>query len=126
MAAKQQSSFNEPKRTRNAVATREAILQSAAAAFSRHGYDGIGVRDIAQTAGVTAVLVNRYFGSKEELFAATVELAFANVSFLQGEFMEFAERLTAAIMTKKTGTPARPYDGFLLLLRSAPNPVRRD
>jgi AcrR family transcriptional regulator len=122
MAAKQQASFNQPKRTRNAVATREAILQSAAAAFSRHGYDGIGVREIAQTAGVTAVLVNRYFGSKEELFAATVELAFENISFLQGEFTEFADRLTAAIMTKKTGTPARPYDGFLLLLRSAPNP----
>jgi AcrR family transcriptional regulator len=73
-------------------------------------------------AGVTGVLVNRYFGSKEELFAATVELAFANISFMEGEFMQFADRLTAAIMTKKTGTPARPYDGFLLLLRSAPNP----
>jgi AcrR family transcriptional regulator len=122
MAVKQESSFHQPKRTRNAVATREAILHSAAAAFSRHGYDGIGVREIAQTAGVTAVLVNRYFGSKEELFAATVELVFTNISFLEGEFMELADRVTAAIMTKKTGTPARPYDGFLLLLRSAPNP----
>src|ERR1700731_2206884 len=103
MAAKQESSLNQPKRTRNAVATREAILQSAAAAFSRHGYDGIGVREIAQKAGVTGVLVNRYFGSKEELFAATVELAFANISFLEGDFMEFADRLTAAIMTRKTG-----------------------
>lgn len=122
MTAKRGSSLIQPMRKRNAAATREAILHSAAAAFSRHGYDGIGVREIAQTAGVTAVLVNRYFGSKEELFAAAVELVFANVSFLEGEFMEFADRLTAMIMKKTTGTPAKPYDGFLLVLRSAPNP----
>jgi AcrR family transcriptional regulator len=56
-----------PRRPRNAVATREAILHSALAAFSRHGYDGVGVREIARTAAVTGGLVNRYFGSKEQL-----------------------------------------------------------
>jgi AcrR family transcriptional regulator len=65
--------------------------------------------------------VNRYFGSKEELFAAAVEVAFADNSFIEGESTEFADRLTAAILTKKTGTHARPNDGFLLFLRSAPN-----
>jgi AcrR family transcriptional regulator len=40
--------------------------------FSHHGYDGIGVREIAQTAGVTGVLVNRYFGSKQEERAAMI------------------------------------------------------
>ena len=58
---------DRPKRPRNAAATREAILHAALAAFSHYGYDGIGVREIAQMAGVTGVLVNRYFGSKEEL-----------------------------------------------------------
>jgi AcrR family transcriptional regulator len=92
-----------------------ALVPKLAKRFSAAGY-------CTQTAGVTGVLVNRYFGSKEELFAATVELAFANTSFMEGDFTQFADRLTDAIMTKKTGTPARPYDGFLLLLRSAPNP----
>ena len=58
-----------PRRRRNAAATRAAILQSARKAFARKGYDGAGVREIAEGAGVTAMLVNRYFGSKEKLFA---------------------------------------------------------
>jgi AcrR family transcriptional regulator len=49
-------------RARNAAATRQAILQSALVAFTQHGYDGVGVREIARAAGVTAMLVNRYFG----------------------------------------------------------------
>jgi len=121
MAAKQELSFDQPKRRRNALATREAILQSALAAFSRHGYDGIGVREIAEAAGVTAVLVNRYFGSKEELFAEAVELAFADNSLFEGEFTELANRLSAVIM-RKTEPQDKPNDALLLLLRSAPNP----
>src|SRR4051794_29036776 len=58
-----------PVRRRNAGATRQAILASARTAFARAGYDGVGVREIAHGAGVTAMLVNRYFGSKEQLFA---------------------------------------------------------
>jgi AcrR family transcriptional regulator len=121
MTSKQESSRDQPKRPRNAVATREAILQSALAAFSCHGYDGIGVREIAQAAGVTAVLVNRYFGSKEELFAAAVEVAFDNRWVLDGDFSTLAQRLTADLMTK-TDKDAEYTDGFFLLLRSAPNP----
>jgi AcrR family transcriptional regulator len=75
------SHFDEPqrhaKRPRSAAATRAAILDSALRAFSRAGYDGVGTREIARDAGVTAMLVNRYFGSKEALFAAAVEVAFA-------------------------------------------------
>jgi AcrR family transcriptional regulator len=65
------------KRPRSAAATRAAILDSALRAFSRTGYDSVGTREIARDAGVTAMLVNRYFGSKEALFAAAVEVAFA-------------------------------------------------
>ncbi len=119
MAAKRESSSAQPRRLRNAAATREAILQSAVVAFSGHGYEGVGVREIARTAGVTAVLVNRYFGSKEELFAAAVEVAFANHNLFQGDPAELANRLTAAIMKR---SEPRPHDPFLLLLRSAPNP----
>ena len=61
-----------PARRRNAAATREAILASARRAFARAGYDGAGVREIAAGAGVTAMLVNRYFGSKEQLFAEAI------------------------------------------------------
>jgi AcrR family transcriptional regulator len=112
---------HKAKRPRNAAATREAILHSALTAFSRHGYDGIGVREIAQAAGVTGVLVNRYFGSKEELFSAVVELAFADNGLFQGDHELLAHRLACKIVTK-TKKSAEPADSFLLLLRSAPNP----
>src|SRR3984893_18627710 len=101
MTEKQRLPVDPPKRPRNAVATREAILQSALVAFSRHGYDGIGVREIAQTAGVTAVLVNRYFGSKEGLFAAAVEIAFADRSLFEGDPSMLAQGLTATGMTMR-------------------------
>lgn len=122
MTEKQKAPNDQPKRPRNAAATREAILQSALAAFSRHGYDGIGVREIAQAAGVTAVLVNRYFGSKEELFAAAVETAFAGrANFFEGDSSLLAQRLTADVVTK-CEKDAERINVFFLLLRSAPNP----
>jgi AcrR family transcriptional regulator len=109
---------HQPKRRRNAAATREAILQAALAAFAHQGYDGVGVREIAQTAGVTAVLVNRYFGSKERLFAAAVEAAFADSSLFRGDSSTFAHRLAALVVSQD----GQPSDPLLLLLRSAPNP----
>jgi AcrR family transcriptional regulator len=108
-------------RPRNAVATRAAILQSALSAFADRGYDGAGVREIAHTAGVTAVLVNRYFGSKERLFAAAVEAMFADKGLFGGDAATLAQRLAALVVTKgdQDGHPNAP---LLLLLRSAPNP----
>ncbi len=55
-------------RTRNAAATRAAILDAAKARFRREGYDEVGMRDVARDAGCDPALVSRYFGSKEELF----------------------------------------------------------
>ena len=73
-------------RPRNAAATREAILNSAIRNFARAGYDGVGVREIASDAGVTAMMVNRYFGSKEQLFAEAVEVSFAPPAVIAERF----------------------------------------
>ncbi len=62
----------KPTRRRNAEETRSAILASARRAFAESGYDGAGLRGIAEAAGVTAMMVGRYFGSKEQLFAEVV------------------------------------------------------
>jgi AcrR family transcriptional regulator len=117
MTEKKDLPVDRPKRPRNAAATREAILHAALAAFSHYGYDGIGVRDIAQTAGVTGVLVNRYFGSKEELFAATVAIICADNRIFEKDSTTLASRLAAKVMSK-----TEPIDALLLILRSAPNP----
>jgi AcrR family transcriptional regulator len=121
MSKKPRPPIPKASRPRNAEATREAILQSALIAFADRGYDGVGVREIAHTAGVTAVLVNRYFGSKERLFAAAVEAMFADNSLFGGDASTLAQRLAAVVVTKsdRDGQPNAP---LLLLLRSAPNP----
>src|SRR5882762_5291952 len=76
---------SEPARRRNAAATRLAILGSARQAFALAGYEGAGVREIARGAGVTAMLVNRYFGSKEQLFAEVIAQAMTTPIILSAE-----------------------------------------
>src|SRR5438034_10393490 len=82
------ASERPPERRRNAVATRQAILDSARVAFTRSGYDGVGVREIAQAAGVTAMLVNRYFGSKQQLFEEVVEVTLSAPGILTNKVTE--------------------------------------
>lgn len=109
-----------PKRARNAAATREAILDSAVVAFTKSGYDGVGVREIAQAAGVTAMLVNRYFGSKEELFAEAVDVAFAPRTVVGDDATTLGPDL-ARNLAASTAPGSDHLDPFLLMLRSAGN-----
>lgn len=110
----------QPRR-RNAVATRAAILASAREAFARAGYDGAGVREIAHGAGVTAMLVNRYFGSKERLFAEAITQSMTTTSVLTRRLADASisgEEL-AALLVEITRADATPLEGFQILLRSA-------
>lgn len=54
--------------------TRGVILSAARHAFAAKGFSATSIRGIAADAEVDAALVHHYFGSKQELFLATVEL----------------------------------------------------
>lgn len=110
----------ETPRRRDAAATREAILRSARQAFARSGYDGAGVREIAAGAGVTAMLVNRYFGSKEQLFAEVIAAA-AEPVILTPENLASADlgETIARMLVEITRSGDTPLDGFLIMLHSA-------
>jgi AcrR family transcriptional regulator len=54
--------------------TREAILRAATEEFGEHGYDRTTIRGVARRAGVDAALVHHYFGRKQDLFVASLEL----------------------------------------------------
>src|SRR5260221_13620813 len=82
-------------RPRNAVATRDAILLSALRAFADRGFNGVGLREIAQGAGVTAMLVRHYFGSKEQLFSEVVARAVATPIILNQENIASGKRAEA-------------------------------
>ncbi|MFD6892783.1 TetR family transcriptional regulator [Streptomyces sp. NPDC059957] len=55
--------------------TQERIRLAARAEFAARGYDKTSVRGIAKAAGVDPALVHHYFGSKDDLFAAAIELS---------------------------------------------------
>jgi AcrR family transcriptional regulator len=79
------------------------------------------VREIAKGAGVTAMLINRYFGSKERLFAEVVAEAMETPSILTREIIAsptLGEDLAAALVDQ-TKAGATPLDGFLITLHSA-------
>jgi AcrR family transcriptional regulator len=56
--------------------TRERILVSARELFSQNGIGKTSIRAIAADAGVDSALVHHYFGTKEQLFAAAINIPF--------------------------------------------------
>lgn len=55
---------------------RTRILEAARTEFAERGYDKTSMRGIAKAAGVDAALVHHYFGTKDEVFAAAIEVSF--------------------------------------------------
>jgi AcrR family transcriptional regulator len=54
--------------------TRQRILTSARELFARNGISNTSIRAVAAAAGVDSALVHHYFGTKEQLFAAAVQI----------------------------------------------------
>jgi AcrR family transcriptional regulator len=59
-------------RSRDAAASRDALLQAAQALFGQQGFERTTIREIGEQAGVDAALIARYFGSKADLYIAAV------------------------------------------------------
>lgn len=63
-----------PARLRpSSEAKRAAIVEAAAQAFFRSGYEAASIEAIAEEAGVSKVTIYNHFGDKRALFAAAVE-----------------------------------------------------
>ena len=97
-----------PSRPRNAQATRDAILAAARTLFTQHGFEGVGLREIAAQVGVNASLVNRYFGSKEALFTAAVDAPFDFSTWAEADPRTLATGLVRYIL----GKPLAEVTGF--------------
>jgi AcrR family transcriptional regulator len=101
--------------------TRGAILTAARAQFAERGYDGTKLRDVAAAADVDVALVSYFFGSKDRLFAAAMELS-GNPAELIGQLLDegtdgLGERLLRALLAlwdEPTGT-----NPMVALVRSA-------
>jgi AcrR family transcriptional regulator len=121
-AMAQRPANSRPRRKRNAVATRAAILEAAASHFATEGYENAGVREIAADAGVTAALVNRYFGSKEGLFAEVIKRALDMGHLVESQQGGLADHLARVMVYGREGSWGWGYTPLLLLLRSATVP----
>ncbi|MFJ3231734.1 TetR family transcriptional regulator [Streptomyces sp. NPDC086787] len=104
--------------------TRDRILTAAREEFSERGYEKTSVRGIAKAAGVDSALVHHYFGTKEQVFEAAIEVAFAPAfnapgAVADGPLDGVGERLTRFIFgiweNPTTRTP------LLAIVRSAVN-----
>jgi AcrR family transcriptional regulator len=103
-------------------ATRDRILAAAREEFSARGYDKTSVRSIGKAAGVDPALVHHYFGTKEQVFGAAIESAFAPVlditdTMTQGGLEDIGERM-ARFMTGIWEHPVT-REPLLAILRSA-------
>ncbi|MFD1613230.1 TetR/AcrR family transcriptional regulator [Sphingomonas tabacisoli] len=61
------------RRTRDPVATREAILAAARTLIARDGPDGLSLSEVAQLAGVNRGTAYQRFSTREKLVEATLE-----------------------------------------------------
>jgi AcrR family transcriptional regulator len=101
--------------------TREAILEAARGTFAQVGYDRATIRDIAGGAGVDPALVHHYFGNKERLFVAAMELPLEPERILAavtgGDPQRTGERIASLLLLLWDNTETR--NPLLALVRSA-------
>src|SRR5919106_6222057 len=102
MPAKRRSGAKRRGRRPGAADTRGAILEAARALFAARGFARASIRSIAGEAAVDPALVVHYFGSKEELFLAALELPFEPEavlpSLLEGDRARIGERFARFVV----------------------------
>ncbi len=101
--------------------TRDAILAAARLAFGNQGYGATSVRAVARAAGVDPSLVLHFFGSKDGLFEAALQLpvdpAVMVAGLLAGDRDTLGERVVRTFLGVWDGTPGQ--GPMLAMLRSA-------
>ncbi|MCP4006603.1 MAG: TetR/AcrR family transcriptional regulator [bacterium] len=98
--------------------TRERIVQAALQAFAQKGFDGASTREIVSKIGVNHGLIPYYFGTKEKLWQAAVDLAFADL----GKSVQ--EILSDASITDARERAARMIHAHVRFIAQRPEFVR--
>lgn len=97
--------------------TRTALVTAARAAFAERGYDGATVRMIAERAGVDPAMVNHWFGGKEALFTASLNIpldpAAVFPELLAGDPEHLGERIVERFLTIWDATGGAPLASLI-------------
>ena len=102
--------------------TRTAVLEAAKRAFGAQGYGATSVRAVAREAGVDPSLVLHFFGSKDGLFEAALEMpvdpsALVPGLLASGPVDELGERVVRTFVDVWDATPGQ--GPMLAMLRSS-------
>jgi TetR/AcrR family transcriptional regulator len=89
----------QPAVPRDPDLTRARILEAALSLFVEHGVAAVSMRQIAEASGVTKSLIHHHFGSKEALWNATKEQAFALYADEQRAELEAASPPSAELLS---------------------------
>lgn len=92
----------KPRQTRDAVATRARILKAAEKEFAKKGLKGTRIDAIAKRARCNKALIYHYFGSKEELFSAVLEVTYEKIRAAERQ-LDLAHRSPAEAMQELIG-----------------------
>ena len=110
-----------PGRWRSGAESRRRILDTARTLFHEHGYAGTTVRAVASAANVDPAMVFYFFGTKQGLFAATVEMSGQVPPALDAIFTDgldgLGERLVRTLVENLDRSDRTP---LAMLTRSAP------
>ncbi|WP_160714233.1 TetR/AcrR family transcriptional regulator [Chitinophaga solisilvae] len=98
------------KKEKRDASTEERILAAARTVFTKKGYAGTKVRDIAAEADINLSLVNYYFRSKEKLFQVIMQ---ETVQQLIGDVSRIFDKEETSL-EEKVGALADHYVNLLL------------
>ena len=101
--------------------TRGLVLRCARARFVAQGYEGTTTRQVALDAGVDVALVHYFFGTKERLFAAAMEMPVTPADAVARALAEGTDELGSRLLRSVLGVWEDPESGgpLLALVRSA-------
>ncbi|MCW2721940.1 MAG: hypothetical protein QOG20_534 [Pseudonocardiales bacterium] len=102
--------------------TRGQLLEAARVEFAERGYEGATVRRIADRAGVDAAMVNHWFGGKEALFTASLDIPIDPVELLAdilpGDPEKIGERVVERFLTVWDATGGGPLAAMIQSIAS--------
>jgi AcrR family transcriptional regulator len=100
--------------SRSSERTKAAILSAARERFAAVGYQAATIRAIAADAGIDPAMVMRYFGSKDQLFAAAAEFDLRFPDFTGIDHSHLGAAVVRHFLERWEGDEA-----LVLLLRSS-------
>lgn len=107
-------------RQRDATATKARIKEMAALKFTESGFDGVGLREIADAADVNVALISRYFDSKKKLFTEAILTRLSVEPLLRGPVEKWPENMADFMFNKARNEGG--IDPLVAVLRSAGSP----